>query len=246
MPQFSIDNAPWRRRAAPVLRRLSAADALNEAEIQLVERAAQQPERHLPGATFASEGPAARARMILSGWACRQRLLPDGRRQIFDFLMPGDIPGLWSTLDTQTAVVALTQVETGDAAPLRAAAEDPVAHPAVARFVARAPALEQARLMDQVVRLGRASAYERVADLLWESVVRQEAAGLGDDRGFPFLATQETLADLLGLSVVHLNRVLQQLRREGLVELKSGRLKLLDRARVAALATSVPMPGAGA
>lgn len=229
-----------------MLRRLERAGALNEAEVSLVERAAQQPERHKAGATLTCEGPDGRPRMMLSGWACRQRLLPDGRRQIFDFLMPGDVCGLWRSFDTQTTVVALTAVETGDAVPLRSAAQETASHPALARFVAQAPAFEQARLLDHIVRLGRASAYERVADLLWECAVRQEAAGLGDERGFPFVATQETLADLLGLSVVHLNRVLQQLRREGLIELKSSRLKLLDRDRVAVLATSVPMPGAGA
>jgi CRP-like cAMP-binding protein len=241
-----IETVPqWRRRAMPVLRRLSACGQINAAETQIVERLALQPERHKPGAVFAVEGPMARPRALLSGWACRQRLLPDGRRQIFDVLLPGDVLGLWDTLDTQTSVVALTPVETGDAGALRAAAEHPAAHPTLARFVAAAPALEQARLLDHVVRLGRASAYERVADLLWECAERQAAAGAGDERGFPFMATQETLADLLGLSVVHLNRVLQQLRREGLVELKSGRLKLLDPARVAALATSVHLPDAG-
>jgi CRP-like cAMP-binding protein len=245
--QFPFESSvPWRRKAAPVLRRLEAVAALNQAEVEIVERAVLQSEQRRGGATLAVEGPFGRPRMILSGWACRQRLLPDGRRQIFDFLLPGDVTGLWSPLDTQTTVVALTGVEIADASGMRAAAQDGVAHPALAHVVALAPALEQARLLDHIVRLGRASAYERVADLLWECAERQAAAGLGDERGFPFLATQETLADLLGLSVVHLNRVLQQLRREGLVEVKAGRLKLLDRTRVAALATSVPLPVAGA
>lgn len=222
-----------------MVHRLSVRGPLNPNETRLIERMGLQPERHRAGSAFAVEGPAARPKVILSGWACRQRLLSDGRRQIFDIVVPGDVIGLWDTLDTQTTIVALSAVETGDAGLLRAAADDPASFPAIARFVAGAAAQEQARLLDHIVRLGRASAYERVADLLWECAERQAAAGLADERGVPFLATQETLADLLGLSVVHLNRVLQQLRREGMIELKSGRLKLLDRGRLKALATSV-------
>ena len=78
-------------------------------------------------------------------------------------------------------------------------------------------------------RLGRQTGYERTAHLLLELGDRLAAAGLGDGRRFPMPLTQESLADALGLSVVHVNRILQQLRRERLIELRSGEAVLIER-----------------
>jgi CRP-like cAMP-binding protein len=82
--------------------------------------------------------------------------------------------------------------------------------------------LEDALLLDHAVRLGRLTAFERVAHFLLELQQRLEIAGLGDRQRFPLPLTQEILADALGLSIVHVNRTLQQLRRTGLIELRSG------------------------
>ena len=109
--------------------------------------------------------------------------------------------------------------------------------------------MEQARLLDQLVRLGRSTASERVAHLLLEIADRLTLTGVGDERNFPFPPTQQVLADLLGLSMVHINRTLQQLRREKLIELKAGRFILLDRVGLIALAgyapASIPAAAAG-
>jgi CRP-like cAMP-binding protein len=104
----------------------------------------------------------------------------------------------------------------------------PATSPGLAKAVGLCESTEEARLLDHVVRLGRHTAYERVAHLLLELRERLAAAGLGDDRRFPLPVTQEVLADALGLSVVHINRILQQLRRERLIETRAGQAVLLD------------------
>jgi len=163
-------------------------------------------------------------------------VLPDGRRQIFSFLLPGDGVGLDRRSGAELCTItALTAVESIDAEPLLDAVQAGAA-PGLARALAAAAELEQARLFDHMVRLGRQTAYERVAHFLLELQRRLETAGLGDGRRFPLPLTQEIMADALGLSIVHVNRTLQQLRRERLIELRSGVAILLERDLLADIA----------
>jgi CRP-like cAMP-binding protein len=124
-------------------------------------------------------------------------------------------------------VVALTALEpvVGDGVAEAAARGR---SPALAAALTRARWLEQSMLLDHMVRLGRQTAYERVAHFLLELQQRMEIAGFGDAQRFPLPLTQEILADVLGLSIVHVNRTLQQLRREKLIELRSGVAILLQ------------------
>jgi CRP-like cAMP-binding protein len=180
-------------------------------------------------------------RLLVSGWACRARVLPDGRRQIFTVVLPGDCIGigcglqvtrraLWSTL-------ALTRVRTVTIEPLAAALRSGAPErAALSGAYARLELIEQARLLDQVVSLGRRTAVERVAHLLLELRDRLAVVGLAGPNGFPCPLTQDVMADLLGLSTVHVNRTLQQLRREDLLVLRSGRAELPDPERLAGIA----------
>jgi CRP-like cAMP-binding protein len=95
---------------------------------------------------------------------------------------------------------------------------------------------QEARLLDSLVRLGRQTAYERVAHLLLELHRRLSVVGLAYDQRFSMPLTQEVLSDALGLSVVHVNRILQQLRREHLIELRSGGAILRAPAQLAIIA----------
>jgi CRP-like cAMP-binding protein len=85
----------------------------------------------------------------------------------------------------------------------------------------------EAWLLNQLMRCGRQSAYERVAHLVMEIHHRLSFVGLANGKSFAMPLTQEVLADALGLSIVHLNRTLQQLRREGMIAFKSGVMHLL-------------------
>jgi CRP-like cAMP-binding protein len=216
---------------------LRALSALSDAELEFMRTLVERRERHGVGDELIAERAAGmRPRFILSGWACRQRVLPDGRRQIFSFLLPGDHLGLSRRPGPElSSVTALTALETADAEPLLAAIQAGRA-PGLARAHACAEPIEQTQLFDHMVRLGRQTAYERVAHFLLELQHRLEVVGLGDAQRFPLPLTQEVLADALGLSIVHVNRTLQQLRRERLIELRSGVAILLERELLANIA----------
>jgi CRP-like cAMP-binding protein len=213
-----------------VVRRLRGFANLSDAEQDLVRRLAERRERHLSSEELIVEGQTGRrARFVLSGWGCSQRVLSDGRRQIFGFVLPGDLLGLGErpSVPTLCSVSALTAMETVDAEPVFEAVQSGVS-PGLTRALMGAQISEQSLLYDHMVRLGRQTAYERVAHLLLELQRRLEAVGLGDAQRFPMPLTQEVLADALGLSIVHVNRTLQQLRREKLIELRSGVAILLQ------------------
>lgn len=220
-----------------VVRRLRLLGAMSDSELELLRSLGERRERYVAGEELVSEGDlVSRPRFIVSGWACRQRVLPDGRRQIFSFLVPGDGIGLDRRMSPElSTVTALTALETADAEPALEAAEAGRA-PGLARALAAIAPLEQKQLLDHLVRLGRQTAYERVAHFLLELQRRLEITGLGDNQRFPLPLTQEIMADALGLSIVHVNRTLQQLRRERLIELRSGVTILLQREQLADIA----------
>lgn len=162
-------------------------------------------------------------RLIVSGWAARVRLLTDGRRQIMSLSLPGDLIGMCRQprpLAVST-VVALTDVVHCPA---------PAAHslPHLADAYAVSQALDEAYLLSQITRLGRLNAEERIGDLLLELHERLTLAGLTDRGGFNLPLTQEVLADALGLTSVHVNRMIQLMRREGDIEWKARRVILRD------------------
>ena len=193
-----------------------------------------------------------RARYVLSGWAGRQRDLPDGRRQIFSLILPGD--GMGVCPDPQpiahATVVALTRMVLASADELatEAAHRD---YPELAQAHREAEREDHRRLLDQIVRLGRQSAYERLGHLLLELSERLGAVGLASEGSFALPLTQETLADVLGLSVVHLNRTLTEMRRDRALVLDRGWVTLTDPALLASRvdyrsAARLPSPPASA
>jgi CRP-like cAMP-binding protein len=184
---------------------------------------------------------------ITSGWACSMRELKDGRRQIFNVLLPGDAIGLSirSKPRSFTNIIALTTVRIVDAPEIAVAWRDRARVPGIAAALDLMATEEEFFSQAQIMRLGRQTAYERMAHWFMEIDYRMAARGLGAGSSFPLPMTQETIASALGLSVVHVNRTLQQMRREGRIELKHGRLSLLDKpALVAAGEFTPPMPAA--
>jgi len=182
-------------------------------------------------------------RLLLAGWACRMRVFPDGRRQIFEFILPGEMYGLCLRPHAValSSAVALTPVVIADASPIRdvlANREDEF--PNLVDALHCAAGLDELHLLNQLVRVGRQSAYERVAHLVLELHGRLDAVGLASGDTIPLPLTQETLADALGLSIVHLNRTLQQLRRDDLIAFKSGVMKILARGRLTEIADFRP------
>ncbi|HEX8447230.1 MAG TPA: Crp/Fnr family transcriptional regulator [Sphingomonas sp.] len=212
--------------------RISGLATLSEAEHALLDRSTRNRRRVSPYREFLSEGqPVPRPLLLLSGWACRFRVLSDGRRQILGFILPGDLVGLCRTdhAIASASALALTQVEICEMP-----GTEPTPTPGLAQAYALAGAMDDFYLLNQVTRLGRLTAYERIADLFLEMYDRMELAGLATDHEMTLPITQETLADALGLTSVHVNRTLKALRRDRAVVLESGLLTFPDYAALAA------------
>ncbi|MDB5445873.1 MAG: transcriptional regulator, Crp/Fnr family [Phenylobacterium sp.] len=219
-----------------VLRRLAARRPLTPAETEIVGDVARQRVRERAGNELASASGGVTPRFLLSGWAAHQSVLSDGRRQLHRLLLAGDIFGLQSDIGRPgDQVVALTDVVIADATPIvRAARSGDL--PMVAAAITQAERDHQRLILNSIVRMGRMTAYERVAHLLLELRDRLAVVQAGDAHRFPLPLTQQMLSDMLGLSIVHTNRVLQRLRRERLIELRSGVAVLLDTEVLAAIA----------
>ena len=168
--------------------------------------------------------------LLLSGWAWRTRTLPNGRQQVFAIVVPGDFIGLcWRPKPRAlSSTIAITAVKTANASSLwpviRGGGKQ---NPGLWEALTLASRHDEMRLLDQVVRLGRQTALERVISLMLELHARLKTVALATERGFEMPLTQEDLAAALGLSVVHVNRTVQQLRRDGLAAIGSGRVEFL-------------------
>lgn len=170
--------------------------------------------------------------VVCSGWAIRKVTLADGRRQILDFVLPGDVIGLHvdSTQIATCDVEALTSVEIAEI-DFNEIARRTKSNPAIGVGMNIFFLREMMMLSDQVLRLGRMTAYERVCHLVLEIFYRQSESGrVGYNGAVDFPITQTIMADSLGLSVVHVNRQIMQLRREGLVTLNRRSLIVHDQA----------------
>jgi CRP-like cAMP-binding protein len=142
-------------------------------------------------------------------------------------------------------VFALTNIKTVEAQEIQQAWLSRDRHPQLAAALERAAAEEHHFLLQQIARLGRQTAHERLAHLLLELNFRLGQRGLAAGGALDMPLTQENLADALGLSVVHVNRTLQQMRRENVIELARGRLRLLDIAALEKVAEFLLPPGKG-
>jgi CRP-like cAMP-binding protein len=214
-------------------KRLAALAPLNDDDLAALARSADTPTRFAAHREILREGaPGLAPSIVLSGWACRVRQFSDGRRQILSFLLPGELIGVCHHREplAATSLVALTPVDLCRAPP--ASKEE---GSGLAEAYAVSGALEEFYLFRQIARLGRLSAYERMLDWMFEMRDRLALAGLVADNSFPMPITQEGLADALGLTSVHVNRTLQLMRREGLVELRSGMARLIDPQRLMSL-----------
>ena len=176
--------------------------------------------------------------MIMAGWAAQYHQLANGQRQIVSLRLPGDF--VWPLVQlpwpSSCAVAALTELETVDAQPLVDALAGP-ACPNLAHAVRVMTHLDHMLLVDQIMRLGRQTAVERFAHLMLELHKRLACVGLADEGCFAMPLAPEALADVLGCSVVHVNRAIQQLRRDGLLEVRDGTATLMRRERLQALAS---------
>jgi CRP-like cAMP-binding protein len=174
------------------------------------------------------------ARLVIRGWAARGAMLEDGRRQIVGLSLPGEMIVASGAVDADMLVWALNDLATIDATAFWIAMSEPrtQSEPLLEAWRHYRTA-ERLRMARQVIRLGRLNAYERTAHLLLELHERQSRLEAADDGVLRLPLTQDVLADILGLSAVHMNRTLQQLRRNSLVDYRAGRAVLQNLASLA-------------
>lgn len=224
-------------------RRWGNLPGLSQGERDLLSLAdAKHTVAYSPGALLASAGAVIRTPLVIvSGWVCIQRMLANGRRQIVFLFLPGDIIGLdGGTSLAPEAVVALTPAGVAPCPELNVIHDRQPLFGTLRQAVSVAALEDRQYLHDTIIRLGRQVAYERVAHFLIELEHRLQSRGMDVTYGFALPVTQEILADILGMSVVHVNRTFQQLRRDGLIEARAGRIRVLDRTRLQAAAEFRP------
>jgi CRP-like cAMP-binding protein len=163
--------------------------------------------------------------LVLEGWTYRYKLLSEGKRQIFSFHVPGDIPDLQSlhihTMDHSLATVTKATVAF---IPHESMRELAARFPGIASIFWRDTLIDAAIFREWMIGMGRRSAYERIAHLFCEMYLKLQAVGLAEDYRCPMPITQVDLADALGLTSVHVNRVLKDMRGEALLTLRSNTL----------------------
>jgi CRP-like cAMP-binding protein len=223
---------------SPLARKLGTFVVLTDEDLATLDRLHQRRRKFVAGVDLVHQGQADQSAYILAkGWVCSYKLLPDGGRQIVDFQIPGDFLGLRSVL-FRTAdhnIEPITPVEASEV--IITDLLDAFARtPRLATAVLWAASRDEAMVVEHLVGIGRRNALERTAHYLLEFGARLRLVGLGTKEGYDCPLSQYMLADALGLSSVHVNRVLRQLREMGLLTFQKGRVSIDDYEGLVALA----------
>ena len=226
----------------PLSRKIESFIRLRPEDRAALEQVALTVHRLGPRETIIQEGDRPGVvNLILEGWACRYKQLEDGRRQIISFFLPGDM------CDPYVFLFRAMDQSIGTLTPVRYAR---IPHDTIRALTAQSQDLAEALWWDMMigaeiqrewtVSLGRRTATERLAHLFCELSVRLELVGLTNGRDCEVPVTQADLGDAVGLSTVHVNRTLQELRSLGLISLRGRHLTILDEDRLRRLALFNP------
>lgn len=212
------------------INKLDALAPLDEVAVEAVVGAMGDTERFEARYDLMREGDRPGPLLIvLEGWACRYKILPTGARQILAFILPGDCCDLhldfFAEMDhcIQTitpCVVAKIQRQT-----VEIIFDE---YPAVLKAMYMSQLIDEAALRAWITSLGRRSSIERAAHLMCELYVRARNIGVGSDQGLELPLSQVVLADALGMTPVHINRVLKQLRLAGAISIARGSMVITD------------------
>jgi CRP-like cAMP-binding protein len=214
----------------PLIRKLESIFAITDEERQALENLPMQVGVIKADQDIVREGDSpSRCCVILSGFACTYKVTAQGKRQIVSFNIPGDIPDLQSlhlkVLDNSIGTISPCSV--GFIA--HEALRDLCArHPRITAALWRETLIDASIFREWVMNVGQREGSSRMAHVLCELLVRLRAVGLVEDHVCDLPITQAEFADALGFTTVHVNRVLQQMRTDGLIELKGERLFVPD------------------
>ncbi|MCJ2068474.1 Crp/Fnr family transcriptional regulator [Methylobacterium sp. J-030] len=177
---------------------------------------------------------AARTRIILDGWACRWKGLPNGQRQITELLLPGDIchahSGMLLRSDHSIATLSTCIIAEADPTELTALLKQ---RPMVRQALRWSSLQTNSILRTALVNNGLRQADQRLAHFICEIWARLQSVGLAKDGAFSWPLTQIDVGEIASMTSVHVNRTLGKLRRDGLITLHKRRMSLPDMARLA-------------
>lgn len=215
----------------PLTRHLLAFTRLSQNDREIIDRTCRKSMRTFaPRQDIIREGEKPRAvNLVLEGWAHRYKQLEDGRRQILSFFIAGDLcdANVFILKQMDHSVAAISQLTVAE-----------ITQEDFEAMIEESPRIGQALWWSELVttsiqrewttNIGQRTAYERIAHLFCEMFIRLRAVGLTEGDGCDFPPTQTDIAYATGLTPVHVNRTLRQLREDGLVELRSRWLTVPD------------------
>lgn len=223
-------HSPFHPDYNPLIRKMESVFTLTDDERQALATLPLQVQAIKADQDIVREGDRpSRSCLILSGFACTYKITAQGRRQIVSFAIAGGIPDLQSlhlkVLDNSVATISPCSVGFVTHEDLRNLCDR---YPRITAAFWRETLIDAAIFREWVTNVGRREGMSRMAHVLCELMVRLRSVGLVDDHACDLPITQSEFADALGFTTVHVNRILQQMRAEGLIELSGDRLNIPD------------------
>jgi CRP-like cAMP-binding protein len=215
---------------APLLRKLQVRDVIGREEEDVLRASIGEIREHPAGRTIIRAGTTLGAStLLIDGIVCRYKDLADGQRQIMELHVAGDFVDLHGfllkRLDHNIGTMTPVRVALVPHDALRGITET---HPHLGRMLWFSTLLDAAIHREKILSIGRRSAVARIAHILCELLVRLRLVGLADETGYALPLTQADLADVTGLTSVHVNRMLKKLRDEKLLTFRGGRVTIGD------------------
>ena len=235
-----------RLQAAPkittLVEKLSLRDRISPDEIEALQKALEPPKTVPAGSDIVREHTRPlHSTLLISGFSARYSTLEDGARQITEINVAGDFIDLHSLLMKQMdhGVVALTECVIAEA-PHSGLIDITERYPHLTRLLWLDTIIDAAIHRQWLVAMGRRSGLGHIAHLVCELYLRLQAVGQTGEMTFDLPLTQATLGDALGLSTVHVSRLISELRGEGVIHWSNGQIDILDWRRLAEIAEFDP------
>jgi CRP-like cAMP-binding protein len=215
---------------APLLLKLRVRDLVLAEEEEVLRASVAEIRDHPAGRTIVRSGTTLSASTLLvEGIVCRYKDLADGQRQIMELHVAGDFVDLHGfllkRLDHNIGTMTPVRIALVPHDALRGITET---HPHLGRMLWFSTLLDAAIHREKILSIGRRSAVARIAHILCELMVRLRLVGLADETGYALPLTQADLADVTGLTSVHVNRMLKKLRDDKLLTFRGGRVAIED------------------
>ncbi|WBO24431.1 Crp/Fnr family transcriptional regulator [Sphingomonas abietis] len=211
---------------------------LSNEEVKLLEEVSRHGRRYASGQDMIREGDKPGVVfVVLEGWACRYKILPGGSRQIISFLMPGDFCDMHvAVLDEMDHSIATLTEATIVTIPRATIEHLTSVSPTLVKAFWWTQLVDEGVLRATIVSMGRRTSLERVAHLLCELSFRMRNIGIANEEHIEMPFSQIVLADAVGLTPVHVNRVVGKLRRAGALTVTPATLIVANLSRLAEIA----------